>query len=181
MDCAVHEILQARILEWVAFPFSQGIIPTQGSNPGLPHCSQILYQLSYKDLESLFGGSRRGAQLLVYPWPKTSPPLSAMVILFDRARSFGRDTHGAVREEGDTRLASQISRVNPGDQWGDRCRNQIALTSAEPQGKPKNTGVGSLLQCMFPTQELNRSLLHCRQILQLSYQGSLHQGMYISG
>ena len=52
-----------------------------------------------------------------------------MVVLFDRARSFGRDAHGAVREEGDTRLASQISRINPGDQWGDRCRNQIALTS----------------------------------------------------
>ena len=45
---------------------------------------------------------------------------------------------------------------------------------AEPQGKPKNTGVGSLslLQRIFPTQELNLGLLHCRQILyQLSYQG----------
>ena len=38
----------------------------------------------------------------------------------------------------------------------------------------KNTGVGSLslLQGIFPTQELNQGLLHCRQILyQLSYQG----------
>ena len=26
----------------------QGIFPTQGSNPGLPHCRQILYQLSYQ-------------------------------------------------------------------------------------------------------------------------------------
>ena len=26
----------------------QGISPTQGSNPGLPHCRQILYQLSHK-------------------------------------------------------------------------------------------------------------------------------------
>ena len=26
----------------------QGIFPTQGSNPGLQHCRQILYQLSYK-------------------------------------------------------------------------------------------------------------------------------------
>ena len=45
----------------------------------------------------------------------------------------------------------------------------------EPQGKPKNTGVGILflLQCIFPTQELNWGLLHCRQILyQLSSQGS---------
>ena len=26
----------------------QGIFPTQGSNPGFPHCRRILYQLSYK-------------------------------------------------------------------------------------------------------------------------------------
>ena len=46
---------------------------------------------------------------------------------------------------------------------------------AEPQGKPKNTGVGSLslLQGIFPTQGSNPGLLHCRQILcQLSHQGS---------
>ena len=43
------------------------------------------------------------------------------------------------------------------------------------QGKPKNTGVGSLslLQQIFLTQELNRGLLNCRQILyQVRYQGS---------
>ena len=35
------------------------------------------------------------------------------------------------------------------------------------QGKPKNTGVGSLslLQGIFPTQELNWGFLHCRRIL----------------
>ena len=45
---------------------------------------------------------------------------------------------------------------------------------SELPGKPKNTGVGSLslLQGIFPTQESNRGLLHCRRILyQLSYQG----------
>ena len=45
---------------------------------------------------------------------------------------------------------------------------------AEPRGKPRNTGVGSLslLQRIFLTQESNWGLLHCRQILyQLSYQG----------
>ena len=26
----------------------QGILPTQGLNPGLPHCTQILYHLSHK-------------------------------------------------------------------------------------------------------------------------------------
>ena len=29
MDYTVHRILQARILEWVAFPFSRGIFPTR--------------------------------------------------------------------------------------------------------------------------------------------------------
>ena len=48
MDYTVHEILQAGVLEWVAIPFSRGISPTQGLNPGLPHCRRILYQLSYK-------------------------------------------------------------------------------------------------------------------------------------
>ena len=46
---------------------------------------------------------------------------------------------------------------------------------SEPPGKPKNTRAGSLslLQRIFPTQELNWDLLHCRKILyQLSYQGN---------
>ena len=46
---------------------------------------------------------------------------------------------------------------------------------SEPSGKPKNTGVSgpSLLQGIFPIQELNQSLLYFRWILyQLSYQGS---------
>ena len=50
---------------------------------------------------------------------------------------------------------------------------QVDSLSAEPEGKPKNTGMGSLslLQGIFLTQESNRGLLHCRQILyQLSYQ-----------
>ena len=52
---------------------------------------------------------------------------------------------------------------------------QVDSLLSEPPGKLKNTGVSSLsyLQWIFPTQELNQVLLHCRQILyQLSYQGS---------
>ena len=88
VDYTVHGILQARILEWVAFPFSRG----------------------------------------------SSQPR-------DRTQSVA---------------------------W------QVNSLPAEPPGKPKNTGVGSLslLQGIFQTQESNRGLLHCRQILyQLSYQG----------
>ena len=52
MDCSlpgssVHEILQARILEWVANFLLQGMFLTQGSNSGLLHCREILYGLSH--------------------------------------------------------------------------------------------------------------------------------------
>ena len=89
MDCTIHGILQARILEWVAFPFSRG----------------------------------------------SSQP----------------------------RDQTQVSHIAGG------------FFIAEPQGKPKNTGVGSLslLQGIFLTQESNQGFLHCRRILyQLSYEGS---------
>ena len=49
---------------------------------------------------------------------------------------------------------------------------QVGSLPAEPHGKPKNTGVGSLslLQQIFQTQESNWRLLHHRWILyQLSY------------
>ena len=52
---------------------------------------------------------------------------------------------------------------------------QVDSLPAESQGKPKNTGVGSLslLQRIFLTQESKWGLLHCRWILYpLSYQGS---------
>ena len=44
---------------------------------------------------------------------------------------------------------------------------QVNSLPAEPQGKPKNTGESSLslLQQIFPTQESNQDLLHCRRIL----------------
>lgn len=37
---------------------------------------------------------------------------------------------GAVKKEGDTSLGSQISPINPSDQWSDRCPGQIALISS---------------------------------------------------
>ena len=51
----------------------------------------------------------------------------------------------------------------------------------EIQGKPKNIEVGSLslLQGIFPTQELNEGLLHYRWILyRLSYQGNPHLSIF---
>ena len=53
MDCnlpgsSAHGVFQARILKWVAIPFSRGIFPSQESNPGLLPYRQILYYLSYQ-------------------------------------------------------------------------------------------------------------------------------------
>ena len=75
LDYTVRGILQVRILECVAFPFSRGIFPTQGSNPGLPHCGRILYQLSHK-------GSPRILEWVAYPfssgssWPRNRTRVS---------------------------------------------------------------------------------------------------------
>ena len=46
MDCSlsgssIHGIFQARVVEWVAISFSRDI-STQGLNPGLLHCRQML-------------------------------------------------------------------------------------------------------------------------------------------
>ena len=46
----------------------QEISPTQGLNPGLPHCGQILYQLSYK-------GSPRIWEWVAYPFSRGSSRL----------------------------------------------------------------------------------------------------------
>ena len=50
-------------------PFSRGIFPTQGLNPGLPHCRWIVYQLSHQ-------GNPRILEWIAYPfssgssWPR---------------------------------------------------------------------------------------------------------------
>ena len=55
----------------------QGIFPTQGLNPGLPHCGQILYQLSHK-------GSPRILEWVAYPfsrgssWPRNGTGVSCI-------------------------------------------------------------------------------------------------------
>ena len=56
----------------------QGIFPTQGSSPGLPHCRWLLNQLSHQ-------GSPRILEWAAYPfsrgssWPRTRTGVSCMV------------------------------------------------------------------------------------------------------
>ena len=71
MDYTVHEILQARILEWVAIPFSR----VMGLNPCLLHCRWILYQLSHKESPGIL-------EWVAYPfssrssWPRNQTRVS---------------------------------------------------------------------------------------------------------
>ena len=64
MDCilpgsSVHEILQARILEWVVIPFSRGSSPPRDlPTLGLLHCRQILYHLSHQDIQMILDKDR---------------------------------------------------------------------------------------------------------------------------
>ena len=48
MDYTVHGILQGQDTGVSSLSLLQGIFPTQGLNPGIPHCGQILYQLNHK-------------------------------------------------------------------------------------------------------------------------------------
>ena len=80
----------------------QGIFPTQGSNPGLPHCRQILYQLSHK-------GSRRILEWVAYPfssgysWPRNQTGVSCIA-----GRFF---TNWAIREAQNPMSTTEITRV----------------------------------------------------------------------
>ena len=83
-----------RILEWVAMP-PPGDLSTQGSNPGLPHCRWILYQLSHK-------GTLRILKWVAYPfsrgssWPRNWTGVSCIA-----GRFF---TNWALREATDSIL-----------------------------------------------------------------------------
>ena len=70
----------------------QGTFPTQGSNPGLPHCRRILYQPSHK-------GSPRILEWVAYPfssgssWSKNQTGVSCIAPF-----TMAPFTNGAMRE-----------------------------------------------------------------------------------
>ena len=157
----VHGILQARILEWVAFPFSRGSFQLWG-------WTQVSHDFP--------GGSDGKASLYNAGDPGSSPGLGrspgagngnllqyyCLENPMDRG-AWQAAVYGVAKSR--TRLSDFFTSLP-------RCRDSLP---AEPSGKPRNTGVGSLslLQGIFPTGESNWGLLHCRWILyQLSYQGS---------
>ena len=94
----------------------QGIFPTQGSNPCLPHCRQILHQLSQKE-------SPRILRWVVYPfsrgssWPRNWTRVSCIVggffsnlaireaLIMDETRAYYTEWSKSEREK-------QISYIN---------------------------------------------------------------------
>ena len=86
----------------------QGSSSTQGSNPGLPHCRQILYQLSHK-------GSPRILEWVVYPFsrgssqPRNWTGVSCIVAGFFINWAL-REAHRTQREHQDGRVSSHRGR-----------------------------------------------------------------------
>jgi len=84
MDCSplgssVQGILQARILEWVAIPFSRGFL-TQGLNLALLRCRQIIYPLSHQ---------MKNVKTVVNP---TGGPVSSIQTVIPKAKSTTAET-----------------------------------------------------------------------------------------
>ena len=171
----------------------QGILQSQGSNPSLPHCRQILYHLSHQGslgisynwagsnqnslgvlhiqnlvrlLQRTVGALLCSAYLLSCVWLFATPWTVATRLLYpwdSPGKNTGVGCHAPPLPPGDL--------SNPGIKLSSPTFQVDSLPS-EPPGKPRNTGVGSLsiLQGIFPSQESYWGLLHCRWVLyQLSY------------
>ena len=68
----------------------QGIFPTQGSNPGLPHSMWILYQLSHQRIPRIL-------EWIAYPFSRGSSwPINQTEVSCIAGRSF---TNWAIRED----------------------------------------------------------------------------------
>ena len=65
IDYTVHGIHSRKNIGAGSLPLLQGVFPTQGLNPGLPHCRRVLYQMSHK-------GSPRMLEWVAYPFSRGS-------------------------------------------------------------------------------------------------------------
>ena len=107
--------------------FLQGIFPTQESNPGLPHCRRILYQLNHK------GNPRIILEWVAYPfsrgssWPRNQTGVSCIVGWFF--------TNWAIREALQPILAlpkNCLSRAGCQRSWGAILRRRRGTAGSHP-------------------------------------------------
>ena len=124
-----------------SLPFLQRIFPTQRSNPGLPHCRRILYQLSHK-------GSSRILEWVAYPFSsRSSQPRNWIRVSCTEGRFF---TNWAVREFVECLLCTKswmMERDEGASQWeyarGKRSRSDTEIRLAHvrrTQEEPNETG-----------------------------------------
>ena len=136
----------------------------------MDNCS---YSWSLSSSERAFSGWWLSPPLHVYA--KTLQSCLTLLNLRDCSPS-GSSVHGILQ----ARILEWVTMPSSKGFSQPRDQTQVSHIAADslpsvPPGKPKNTGVSSLslLQGIFPTQESNWGLLHCRQFLyQLSYQRS---------
>ena len=169
MDCtcqAPPSMGLSRYEYWSGLPFpSPGDIPNPGIEPRSPalQADSLLSEL-------------QGKLLGIFPTRGLNPGLS-----------YYRQILYQLSHKGSPRILEWVAypfSADPGIEPGSPELQVDSLLAELPEKprttilshkKPRNTGVGSLslLHGIFPTQESNRGLLHCRWILyQLSYQGS---------
>ena len=96
IDCSppgssVHGILQARILERVAISFSRGTSRPLELNPGLPHCRQMLYQLSNTGKQTLGVDFKFTVGLPTRPLRKSGGRLSVTSVRMQSASGPGKE------------------------------------------------------------------------------------------
>ena len=124
MDCippgsSVPGILQARILEWVAMPFSRGSSPPRDQTWVSPHCRQILYHLSHPgSLQYIMGGS---LYLQMKKWFYTSST-SCTTILSQSMHVLRSSISLRIRNG---RVATHQSRLSVYSHWGSEGTDDI--------------------------------------------------------
>ena len=78
MDCTVHGILQARILEWVAYPLSRGSFQTR-NQPGV-FCIAGKFLAHAGDLGSIPRSGRSSGEGIGYPFQCSWTSLVAQLV-----------------------------------------------------------------------------------------------------
>ena len=119
MDYTAHGILQARNTGVGSLSLLQAIFPTQGLNPGLPHCRLIIYQLSHK----------RGPRILewvAYPFSSGPSWLRNRTGVFCIAGRFC--TNWAIREALSVQSSVMSDSATP---WIAACQASLSITNSQ--------------------------------------------------
>ena len=142
-------------------PLLQGIFPTQGSNPGLPHRRPILYHLSHQGSpdEARNTEVRVSLQSMIFSWY-----ISRGLQLFKRHR-WKTAQEKAYRAESKEMWDMELGFLFPG------CQGQLCVPSIDVPAV-RSCRHGSSLQVLCPEILLG---LHCQGMIDSPYSWSQAQ------